>query len=185
MVVMEILMGFFFILVIVSAVAVAELRDLLAAALALGACGFFVGILFFFMMAPDLAIVQLIVEIMMVVVLVIALARTHRKSSEPESAKTTLALGVIVVCVFLLFSVAVVPLMTEFGSPQYNPEVVQRYINEGVESTGSQNLVTAVLLDYRAYDTLGEIVVLFASVLGMSLVLRRVSKRMAEGKACL
>ena len=180
---MEVLMAFLFVLTIVSAVAVAELKDLLAAALALGACGFLVGVLFLLMMAPDLAIVQIIVEIMTVVVLVIALARTHRRSSEPESVKTALALGVIVICVFLLFSAVAAPLMTKFGSPEYNPEVAQRYIYEGVEDTGSHNLVTGVLLDYRAYDTLGEIVVLFASVLGISLVLRRVPKRMVE-KEC-
>jgi multisubunit Na+/H+ antiporter MnhB subunit len=189
---MEILMGVFFALIIISAIAAAELRDLLAAALALGACGFLVGILFILMMAPDLAIVQFVVEIVTIAVLVIAIARTHRRSSEPESIKTTLALGAIVVCVFLLFSIVAVPLMTAFGSTEYGPErsiasenVYEHYIKEGVEETGSRNLVTGVLLDYRAYDTLGEVVVLFVSILGISAVLRRVSKKMAEGKTCL
>ncbi|MHC5035303.1 MAG: hydrogen gas-evolving membrane-bound hydrogenase subunit E [Planctomycetota bacterium] len=38
--------------------------------------------------------------------------------------------------------------------------------------TGATNLVTAVLLDFRAYDTLGEATVIFAAILGCYALLR-------------
>jgi Multisubunit Na+/H+ antiporter, MnhB subunit len=171
---MELLMGFVFILIIASAIAVVVLKDLLAAAVALSACGFLIGIMFFLMMAPDLAIVQFVIETLTLFVLVIAIARTHRRSTGDEPAKIRSIMGIIVICIFLLFSSFVVPLMTEFGSPV--PGVSQHYINRGIEETGSENLITSILLDYRAYDTLGEIIVLFVSVLAVSLILRKESK---------
>ena len=165
---MELLIDFIFIMIIVSAIAVVILKDLLASALALAACGFLVGIAFFLMMAPDLAIVQFIIETLTLFVLVIAIARTHRISSREESTKTRAVLGIIVICVFLLFSFFI-PLMTEFGSPVMTTS--QHYIRAGIEETGSENLITSILLDYRAYDTMGEIIVLFISVLAVSLIL--------------
>jgi multisubunit Na+/H+ antiporter MnhB subunit len=171
---MDLLMCFLFMVIIASAIAAVELKDLLAAALALGACGFFIGVVFFLMMAPDLAIVQFVVETLTLFVLVIAITRTHRRSARSESVKIKAVLGVLVICIFLLFSFFIIPLMTEFGSP--DQRVSQHYIEEGIEETGSENLVTSVLLDYRAYDTLGEIIVLFVSVLAVSLILREKPK---------
>ena len=186
----EILMVIFLALVLVSAVAAAELKDLLMSALALGACGLVVGTLFIMMMAPDLAIVQFIIGIMTTAVLVIAISRTHRTSSEPESTKTTFVLGAVVLCVLLLFSVVLVPLMTAFGSTNYDAQreavaenIYGYYTDEGIAETGAPNLVTAILLDFRAYDTLGEVVVLFVSIMGISVVLRRLSKKEEEGMA--
>ena len=40
----------------------------------------------------------------------------------------------------------------------------------------TDNIVTAILLDYRAYDTLGEASVLFCAVLGVAAILRRGAK---------
>jgi multisubunit Na+/H+ antiporter MnhB subunit len=47
-----------------------------------------------------------------------------------------------------------------------------QYLADGLKQTGSANIVTSVLLDYRAFDTLGEATVLFAAVLGALAVLR-------------
>ncbi|PIZ17164.1 hypothetical protein COY51_01015 [Candidatus Desantisbacteria bacterium CG_4_10_14_0_8_um_filter_39_17] len=59
----------------------------------------------------------------------------------------------------------------EFGKPP--PGVSEHYITQGVKETGAINLVTAVYLGYRAYDTLGEAVVLFASIAGVIYLLKR------------
>ena len=47
------------------------------------------------------------------------------------------------------------------------------YLQDGLTGTGAPNVVTAVLLDFRAYDTLGEATVLFCAVLGAVSLLRR------------
>jgi len=45
--------------------------------------------------------------------------------------------------------------------------------DDDTDSTGAPNLVTAVLLDFRAWDTLGEATVLFCAALGAAAILRR------------
>ena len=51
------------------------------------------------------------------------------------------------------------------------------YVRRAQEDTGSPNVVTAVLADYRSFDTLGETAVIFAAGLGVVLVLMREGRR--------
>ena len=53
----------------------------------------------------------------------------------------------------------------------------EAYITEATEKTGSINLVTGVLFDFRGYDTLGEATILFTAALGVLTVLRIKSKK--------
>ncbi len=45
------------------------------------------------------------------------------------------------------------------------------YIVNGRDQTGATNIVTSVVLDYRGFDTLGEITVLFVAALGLGAVM--------------
>jgi len=79
-----------------------------------------------------------------------------------------LALSVIAV---LLLTLSYMP---PFGRPD-NPtsnEVYSRYIERGVEDTGAINIVAAMILDYRAFDTLGEAFVLFTAVMAVIMLIR-------------
>lgn len=49
------------------------------------------------------------------------------------------------------------------------------FIGHGQEQTGANNIVTAVVFDYRGFDTLGEATVLFTAVLGVGLLFRKFS----------
>ncbi len=55
--------------------------------------------------------------------------------------------------------------------------VSQNYLAEGLKKTGATNLVASVILDFRAYDTLGEATVLFTAVIGVLAVLRRIGRK--------
>ena len=57
-----------------------------------------------------------------------------------------------------------------FGSPD-KKEVGRHYVKEGVEETGSANVVTSVVVNYRGFDTLGEVTVLFIAAIGLGAVL--------------
>ncbi|MEE8317508.1 MAG: hydrogen gas-evolving membrane-bound hydrogenase subunit E, partial [Candidatus Omnitrophota bacterium] len=46
-----------------------------------------------------------------------------------------------------------------------------------LRQTGATNLVTAVILDYRAYDTLGEATILFTAVMAVLAVMRRIGRK--------
>jgi multisubunit Na+/H+ antiporter MnhB subunit len=71
--------------------------------------------------------------------------------------------------------------MTETVGPA---PVSADYLARAAEETGAANSVMAVLLDYRAYDTLGEATVIFVSVLGVFVILRT-RGRMRAGHAPL
>jgi len=59
---------------------------------------------------------------------------------------------------------------------RHNPiagHVERYYVERALEETGTPNLVTAILADYRGYDTFGETTVIFAAGLSCYLLLRR------------
>lgn len=60
--------------------------------------------------------------------------------------------------------------MRAFGEPKLT-EMDDYFIAHGQEETGGNNIVTAIVFDYRGYDTLGESTILFAAVLGVSVLL--------------
>ncbi|MGM9613268.1 MAG: hydrogen gas-evolving membrane-bound hydrogenase subunit E [Butyricicoccus sp.] len=60
----------------------------------------------------------------------------------------------------LLLTVANLPPFGAADNPAHN-EVMERYLEKGVEETGAVNAVTGMILNYRAFDTFGETCVLF------------------------
>jgi multicomponent Na+:H+ antiporter subunit B len=69
--------------------------------------------------------------------------------------------------------------MPEWADPDSPPNrhVSPRYIEKSLEETVVPNMVTAVLADYRGYDTLGETTVIFTGGLACVLILRRRKNR--------
>jgi multicomponent Na+:H+ antiporter subunit B len=56
-------------------------------------------------------------------------------------------------------------------NPAHN-QVTHRYIENAWEETGVLNMITAIVLDYRAYDTMFETIVLFTAVLAVVITLK-------------
>ncbi len=63
----------------------------------------------------------------------------------------------------LVVTVAEMPVFGEISNPTNN-EVPQRYIEGAVEETGALNVISSIIIDYRAFDTLGEATVLFVAI---------------------
>jgi multicomponent Na+:H+ antiporter subunit B len=51
------------------------------------------------------------------------------------------------------------------------------YIEKGRKQTGASNIVTSVVVNYRGFDTLGEVTVLFVAAIGLSAVLATRKKK--------
>ena len=93
-------------------------------------------------------------------------------------------LAVAVVCCIMLsgFLLYTISLMPRYG--EENPrarEVVERYVEQGVAETGAINIVTGMILDYRAFDTLGESHVLFPALICVMILLRIDQKNQRSG----
>ena len=169
-----------------AAIVAIETKELLAAIVAMGIVGFSVAIGFIMVQAPDLAIVQIVVEILAVVFFAAVVLRTTSKDTTVQIKVTPVMIFPTIVygCFALLFAVLVVLAFRElpaFGSPMMR--VAADYVAFGMEQTGAANLVTSVILDFRAYDTLGEAVVLFTAVVGVLTVVRQFGKKEQLDKA--
>ncbi len=81
----------------------------------------------------------------------------------------------VLFCVFLvamlLKAVSYLPTFGNADNP-VNNEVAARYIENGLQETGAVNIVTGMILDYRAFDTLGESHVLFIATCTVLILLR-------------
>lgn len=73
----------------------------------------------------------------------------------------------LVFAMALLFAAVVIP----FGSPAMS-DMDDYFIANGQEESGANNIVTAVLFDYRGIDTLGEASVLFTAVTAVGILFR-------------
>ncbi|MEF8873412.1 MAG: hydrogen gas-evolving membrane-bound hydrogenase subunit E [Candidatus Thermoplasmatota archaeon] len=61
---------------------------------------------------------------------------------------------------------------------------VQEHIEENYEETGAINLVEAVLLDLRAYDTFGEVMVIYIAIAGVIILGKKLRREVgSEGGA--
>ena len=89
------------------------------------------------------------------------------------------------VLAFLLCAVfAALMLMTVANLPRYGSadaptvnEVAQRYVEQGTKETGAVNTVAGMILDYRAFDTLGESFVLFTAVCAVTILMNLSPKK--------
>lgn len=165
---------------IVGSVAALEIRDVLSAIIAVGIVGLGVSVAFLFLQAPDLAIVQFLFEIFAMIILLRAFIKKEYHQEDPAKPGWLTA-GVTMVTLLGIFilSVPVFQKLPAFGEPLMT--TAGHYLAEGARETGAANLVASVILDYRAYDTLGEITVLFTAILGTFTVLRLRKKKGPEG----
>lgn len=81
----------------------------------------------------------------------------------------------LVTCLaFMLLLIYTVSFLPPVGDPAnpVNNEVAARYIERGLQETGAVNIVTGLILDYRAFDTFGESCVLFIACACVQIILR-------------
>ena len=81
------------------------------------------------------------------------------------------AVTLIIIGILLILVVREMPPFGEPTNPVHN-EVSQYYLENTQEETGVQNVVAAVITDYRGFDTLGELTVLLTAIAALLAVLR-------------
>lgn len=77
----------------------------------------------------------------------------------------------VAISLVLLWTITYLPEIGDAGNPDNN-EVSARYIEQGLKETGAVNIVTGMILDYRAFDTFGESCVLFIASCCVLVLLR-------------
>lgn len=107
--------------------------------------------------------------------------------------------GAAIAIIFFAFSIGIFMQLASYndyeGSNYYyknpvngslaNESVPSHYIKETKNETGAINAVTAIVVEYRGFDTLGEVTVLFTSATGVSFLLYHVYKKLKKREANL
>jgi multisubunit Na+/H+ antiporter MnhB subunit len=199
-----IILYFLLVFMIIGAIIAVEVRDLLGSIIAVGAVGFGLSIIFLFLGAPDLAITQVVVETVSLVILIRAAVVRDDTTYDTHHNTFAVAMALIFVGAFIAFGALAYKALPEFGNPIYaqnqekkalaeangNPAAkeddnretpAEYYLAHSFEKNKAANLVTSIVLDFRGYDTLGEATVIFVSVIGAYVVLRKVGRR-REGR---
>jgi multicomponent Na+:H+ antiporter subunit A len=165
------------IVLIVAALGATVVRRRFSAAVYLGLVGYAMAGLFVLLGAPDLALTQATVETLSTVVFVLVLRRLperfERQSSSSWRAVRLLIAATVAATVFVF---ALVAAGYRIGPP-VSDEMIARSIPDG----HGRNVDNVILVDFRGFDTLGEITVLAVASIG-AVALARVGRRAAEAR---
>lgn len=96
--------------------------------------------------------------------------------------KVAAVIGCLALVMMLLTAVSYLPPAGRADNP-VNNEVSAKYIEDGLQDTGAVNIVTGMILDYRAFDTFGESNVLFIATVTVLILLRKDKKEEKQDAA--
>jgi multicomponent Na+:H+ antiporter subunit A len=155
-----------------AAVAATAVRRRFTAALFLGVVGYSMAGLFVVQGAPDLALTQVAIESLTTVLFVLVLRRLpDRFESRAPLWRRSLRIGLAGVVGLVVFAIGV-----SSGSQDPPTPIADAMIEKSVPDGGGSNVVNVILVDFRGYDTLGEITVLTAAAIG-TVALARAGRR--------
>lgn len=163
------------ILMSISAIAAVRAKSRLSAILCLGGVGYSVALIFVAFGAPDLAITQLLVETLTVVLfsfVILKLPQIRNISRARDCRWDAAIAGIAGLSMTLLVYQAV----RVQAHDSISPGIVALSATEAF----GRNVVNVILVDFRALDTLGEILVVALAGLGVTALLARARKSSAR-----
>ena len=152
-----------------AAVAATVMRNRLAAVLLVGITGYGCGVVFAFHGAPDLALTQFLVETLTLVIFVLVLRTLPAEAEDPGARRHRLSKVLLSLAVG-----ATVTTLAVFAKAARSTTPIAELLPDAAYYRGhGANTVNVLLVDIRAWDTLGEISVLVVAATGVaSLVFR-------------
>ena len=159
------------------AFAIVRMKDLLAVIMLLGIYGLLSASFFVAMDAVDVAFTEASVGAGISTLLLLVTITMTGRSEHHARHKPLLALTVVFITGSLLIYGTLD--MPYFGSAEapIHQHVAPRYINDSMQEIGVPNIVTSVLASYRAFDTFGEVIVIFTAGMGVLALLSVVRRR--------
>ena len=156
---------------VASAFVVVKSETLLLSVAALGTMGFLTTLVFLTYSAPDVAKTQLLVETLIVVFIAIALRYLPRSRAVPKHSRTRRGVNAIIAS---LVGLAVGLVLWLISAAPLDPQLSQFYALNSVSGGHGRNIVNVILVDFRAFDTLGEAVVVIVAALAAIAALGRI-----------
>ena len=164
-------------LMVVVTIAVIRQQNLFGVVILAGIYSFLMASLLIVLDAVDVAMTEASVGAGISTVLLLATLHLTRSTEMRLVRRNLVPLFVsLVVGGILVWGTLALPPFGTADAPIHK-HVAPRYLEKSVAETGVPNVVTAVLADYRSYDTLGEATVIFTAGIGVMLLLRRSRRR--------
>ena len=138
-------------------------RRRLVAVILVGGVGLAVSLAFVLMSAPDLALTQLLVEVASVVLMTLALTRLPARS--PPERRTFRILRDLAIASAAGVACAAIAWAVAHGGGE---SLARHYLERAWTEGGGTNVVNVIIVDFRGFDTLGEIGVLGVAALAVS-----------------
>lgn len=157
-----------------TAIAIVRIKDLFAVAMLAGIYGLISASFFVMMDAVDVAFTEASVGAGISTLLMLTtLAITGRFEKADKKSRTRFALPLVLLTgALLIYGTLDMPSFGVADSPVHE-HVAPRYLDDSAEEIGIPNVVTSVLASYRAFDTFGEVIVIFTAGIGVLALLMR------------
>ncbi len=169
------------VLIALSVLGVLLLRRWTAQLISLSAAGFLICFFFVLYQAPDLALTQILVETVTLILVLLLLARFSRAAQEGEERRKPTRLRR---ALHVLLALGVGTLMTALVSvvtAKRHPDPIGlHHLESTINLAKGSNAVNTILVDFRGFDTLGEISVLVIATLGCLGLLMRYKRTPEE-----
>jgi len=162
-------------LLVMTAGAAILVKDLISAVLILGSYSFFLAVAWAWLGAVDVAFVESVVGAGLATVfflLTLFVTAPQDTSIRHHTPPWAALIGLPLLGVLLLYAAEDLPKLGDLASPA-SVHVSPVYLKNSLQDTKTPNVVTSVLMDYRALDTLIETVVIFTAGIACALLLRR------------
>ena len=160
------------IFMIAAAIVAVHVKDLLSSVIAIGAVGIGLCMAFLALKAPDLAIMQLVVEILSLIILIRATIRKDLPFSTSGRWVFNTFSTLVFVLMFLAAAYFALKNFPDFGNAAMKTS--KFYVDNAAVKIGSENVVSAIISNFRSYDTLAEIAILFTAIVGVLAIARSV-----------
>ncbi len=170
---------FLLLLMAVSSVVVNFSKSRLMAILAMGGVGYSISLWFVAFGAPDLAITQLLVETLTVVLFSLVIYQLPKIKVDAIRSPQW---GVMFVSV--LFGIAMWAVSWTTMHDQLAPSISPGLIERSLAEANGRNVVNVILVDFRAFDTMGEILVLALAGLGVAALMARKRHQLSGAFPC-
>ena len=155
-------------------------RRRMRAVLLVGATGYGCALLFLLFGAPDLALTQVLAETVSLLVFVLVLRRLPTRFDDESRGRRVLRLGLGLAAGAFVTALALVVPAWRAGTPASTGMA-----HSAVDFGGGHNIVNVILVDIRAWDTMGELSVVIAAATGIASLIFIDDTRMAATRAAL
>ncbi|KGJ98739.1 DUF4040 domain-containing protein [Thalassotalea sp. ND16A] len=167
-------------LLLVVAIAIIRMKDLFAVIMLSGIYGLLSASFFVAMDAVDVAFTEAAVGAgISTLLMLVVITMTGRSENTTRHKPFPALLLVVITGGLLIYGTLDMPYFGSADAPVHS-HVAPRYINDSMQEIGIPNIVTSILASYRAFDTFGELVVIFTAGVGV-LALLSIVRRPIKG----